>query len=154
MTFCLWPCLWWSSIVSDGLILITIEWFRTEQKVVFFITDLKIYTLRAVHCKCQGDSARQGKLLLNCQKHKLGSSRHHKTCILPSLHFRLSPLEIWKLILCQNFDLASHFLKPDFFPMFSPFQFHFQFLFGYKLKTACCSSKITKESVAIQAECW
>ena len=66
VTFRLWRCLWWSSIVSDGLILITIEWFRTEQKVVFFITDLKIYTLCAVHCKCQGDSARQGKLLLNC----------------------------------------------------------------------------------------
>ena len=37
--------------------------------------------------------------------------------------------------------------------MFAPEQFHFQFIFGYELKTAG-RSKITKESVAIQADCW
>ena len=38
--------------------------------------------------------------------------------------------------------------------MLAPYQFHFQFVFGYELKTAGCSSKITKESVVIQSDCW
>ena len=35
----------------------------------------------------------------------------------------------------------------------SPLQFHFQFEFGYELKTVFCSSWIAKESVAIQRGC-
>jgi hypothetical protein len=38
--------------------------------------------------------------------------------------------------------------------MFAHQQFPFQFIFGYEMKTAFCSSKITKESVAIQADRW
>ena len=37
--------------------------------------------------------------------------------------------------------------------MISPLQFHFQFKFGYELKTVFCSSWIAKESVAIQTGC-
>ena len=37
--------------------------------------------------------------------------------------------------------------------MISPLQFHFQFDFGYELKTVFCSSWIAKESVAIQTGC-
>ena len=37
--------------------------------------------------------------------------------------------------------------------MIYPLQFHFQFKFGYELKTVFCSSWITKESVAIQRSC-
>ena len=34
-----------------------------------------------------------------------------------SLHYALSPLGIWKLRTCQNYDLGSHFIKPELFQM-------------------------------------
>ena len=37
--------------------------------------------------------------------------------------------------------------------MLSPLQFHFQFEFGYELKTVFCSSWIPRESVAIERSC-
>ena len=37
--------------------------------------------------------------------------------------------------------------------MLSPLQFHFQFIFGYELKTVVCSIQIAKESVVIQTDC-
>ena len=37
-------------------------------------------------------------------------------CIL-SLHYALSPSGIWKIRICQNDDLCSHFLKQDLFQM-------------------------------------
>ena len=53
---------------------------------------------------------------------------------------------------------APIFLKLNYFRqniwMFAHQQFPFQFIFGYEMKTAFCSSKITKESVAIQADRW
>ena len=77
----------------------------------------------------------------------------------PSVHYRLSSVGICKLRICWKiwswapFSQAKIILDEDIW-MFSPFQFYFQFIFGYELKTACCSSKITKASVAIQADCW
>ena len=54
---------------------------------------------------------------------------------------------------------APIFLKLNYFRknmwMLAPYQFHFQFILGYELKTAGCSSKIAKEPVVIQADwCW
>ena len=72
---------------------------------------------------------------------------------------RLSPVGIWKLRMCWKIwpwlplSKAKIILDEDIW-MFSPFQFYFQFIFGYELKTACCSSKIAKESIAILADCW
>ena len=52
--------------------------------------------------------------------------------------------------------LASIFLKLSHFRQkyldANFYQFHFQFVFGYQLKTARCSSKIANESIAIHGE--
>ena len=58
-------------------------------------------------------------------------------------------LEIKKLWLWLPFSQAR-IISDENIWTFSPFQFLFQFIFGYELKTVCCSSKIAKESVAIQ----
>ena len=39
----------------------------------------------------------------------------HKQCL--TMHYALSPLEIWKLRICQNYYLGSHFIKPELFQM-------------------------------------
>ena len=53
---------------------------------------------------------------------------------------------------CLPFSQAT-IISDENIWMISPLQFHFQFKFGYKLKTVFCSSWIAKESVAIQTSC-
>ena len=51
---------------------------------------------------------------------------------------------------------APIFLKLIYFRqniwMLVLYQFHFQFVFGYQLKTARCSSKIAKEPIVIHGD--
>ena len=55
-----------------------------------------------------------------------------------------------------NLKVGSHFPETDLFPakylMLILHQFHSQFVFGYQLKTARCSSKITNESIVIHGD--
>jgi len=72
------------------------------------------------------------------------------------MHYGLSPVGIWKLGKIWPWLPFSQarIISDENIWILSPFQFHFQFIFGYELKTVCCSSKIDKESVAIQTDCW